>query len=98
MQHFARLTVRGRAALLAEDAATLSLLINENFETRRSIYQLPAWQVKMVETARRCGASAKFAGSGGAVIGVYRDEAMFNDIYERMAAIGSDTIKPIVAG
>jgi glucuronokinase len=52
----------------------------------------------MVETARRCGASAKFAGSGGAIIGVYRDETMFKELCDRMAAIGSDTIKPIVTG
>ena len=36
------------------------------------------------------------AGSGGAVIGVYRDEAMFNEISDRMAEIGSLTVKPIV--
>ena len=96
MQHFAGLTARGRDALLTQDAATLSELINQNFDTRCSIYQLPSWQVKMVETARKCGASAKFAGSGGAIIGVYRDESMFNEIRDRMAEIGSTTIRPIV--
>jgi len=96
MQHFAGLTARGRDALLSRDADKLSALIDENFDTRRSIYKLPAWQVNMVETARRCGASAKFAGSGGAVIGIYRGETMFNEICDRMAEIGSKTIKPIV--
>jgi len=98
MQHFAALTARGRDALLTQDAAALSELINENFDTRRSIYQLPSWQVKMIDMARRCGASAKFAGSGGAIIGVYHGHAMFNEIRERMAEIGSKTIKPIVVG
>ena len=96
MQHFAGLTARGRDALLTQDAATLSELINQNFDTRCSIYQLPSWQVKMVETARKCGASAKFAGSGGAIIGIYRNEAMFNEIRDRMTEIGSTTIRPIV--
>jgi glucuronokinase len=96
MQHFARLTVRGRQALLGQNAEKLSALIDENFDTRRSIYKLPSWQVKMVETARRCGASAKFAGSGGAIIGVYRDEAMFDELCARLAKIGSLTFKPIV--
>jgi glucuronokinase len=50
----------------------------------------------MVDMARRCGASAKFAGSGGAVIGIYQGEAMFTEIRDRMAEIGSITIKPIV--
>ena len=96
MLKFADLTVQGRDALLKHDADQLSTLINKNFDTRYGIYQLPAWQVKMVETARECGASAKFAGSGGAIIGVYRDEAMFDEISDRMAEIGSKTIKPIV--
>lgn len=96
MQHLAALTVRGREALLDGDVGRLSQLIDENFNTRRGIYKLPAWQLKMIETARRCGASAKFAGSGGAIIGIYRDEAMFNEISDRMAEIGSKTIKPIV--
>lgn len=96
MQHFGRLTVQGREALLSRDWEKLSALIDENFDTRRSLYNLPSWQINMVETARRCGASAKFAGSGGAIIGVYRDEAMFREICDRMAAIGSHTIKPVV--
>ena len=96
MHHLAGLTVRGRNALLNHDTEKLSALINENFEIRRRIYKLPDWQIKMVETARRCGASAKFAGSGGAVIGVFRDERMFEKLSLRMAEIGSITIKPIV--
>ena len=96
MKHFGQLTAQGREALLSRDWKRLSALIDENFDTRRSIYKLPAWQLNMVETARRCGASAKFAGSGGAIIGVYRDETMFNELCNRMAAIGSDTIKPMV--
>jgi mevalonate kinase len=98
MKRFGRLTVQGREALISRNWERISELIDENFNCRRSIYKLPSWQINMVETARDCGASAKFAGSGGAVIGVYRDEAMFNELSDRMAAIGSHTIKPVVAG
>ena len=96
MQQFGRLTVQGRKALLDRDWERLSALIDENFDTRRKIYKLPSWQINMVETARACGASAKFAGSGGAIIGVYHGEAMFREISDRMAAIGSKTIKPVI--
>jgi len=96
MRHFAALTVRGRRALLDRNTDELSALMDENFDTRRRIYKLPAWQVNMIETARACGASAKFAGSGGAIIGTYRDEAMFDEICRRMAEIGSRTVKPII--
>jgi len=50
----------------------------------------------MVESARRCGASAKFAGSGGAIVGTYRGEAMLAELRTRLAAIGSRTIVPQV--
>lgn len=90
----ADLAAQGRVALLNHDVATLSRLIDENFNTRRGIYQLPAWQVAMVETARRCGASAKFAGSGGAIVGVYQDEAMFQTLSRELALIGSRVFKP----
>ena len=96
MLHLAALTAQAQQALLAGDMDRLSQLIDENFDIRRGIYKLPAWQINMIETARSCGASAKFAGSGGAIIGIYRDEAMFNEISKRMADIGSKTIKPIV--
>ncbi len=94
MRHFARLAACAREALMAGDSERVAALMNENFDTRRRIYQLPDWQVAMVDAARECGASAKFAGSGGAIIGTYRDEAMFAELCERMAAMGCRTIKP----
>jgi glucuronokinase len=97
MTRFAELAAAGREALIARDAGRLARLIDTNFDTRRGIYRLPQWQVDMVETARRCGASAKFAGSGGAILGTYSGEAMFADVRAALAAIGSRTIKPHVA-
>jgi glucuronokinase len=97
MKHFARLAALGREALLAHDVKSLSRLIDENFDTRRGIYNLPAWQIQMVETARQCGASAKFAGSGGAIIGTYQGEPMYEQLCSRLTAIGSRVIKPEVA-
>ena len=52
----------------------------------------------MVEVARRCGASAKFAGSGGAIVGTYQDEAMLERLRAAMTALGSRTIIPMVTG
>jgi glucuronokinase len=94
MQHFAALAAEGREALLNNDVARLNALINENFDTRRGICHLPGWQVRMVETARQCGASAKFAGSGGAIIGVYEGEEMFERLRLELTQIGTKVIKP----
>jgi glucuronokinase len=97
MNHCARLAEEGRAALLAGEHERLGRLMNENFDTRRTIYKLPPWQVEMVEVARSCGASAQFAGSGGAIIGIYQNDAMFEQLRRRLAAIHCRTIKPQVA-
>ncbi|HXW07078.1 MAG TPA: hypothetical protein VD833_17725 [Vicinamibacterales bacterium] len=96
MTRFAALAAEGREALLARDTARLAALIDANFDTRRSIYQLPQWQIDMVEAARRAGASAKFAGSGGAIVGSYDAEPTFARVRAALAAIGSRTIRPIV--
>ncbi|HEX3053158.1 MAG TPA: hypothetical protein VHP83_21040 [Aggregatilineaceae bacterium] len=94
MKHFAALAAEGREALHNHDHTRLSKLMDENFDTRRSICRLPGWQIQMVETARQCGASGKFAGSGGATIGIYEDEAMLERLRVELARIGSRVIKP----
>lgn len=95
MKKFAGLAAQARDALLARDAHRLAQLMDENFDTRRSIYKLPAGQVEMVERARSVGASAKFAGSGGAIVGTYHDDAMFAALQEELARIGCRVLRPI---
>jgi glucuronokinase len=94
MERFAQLAQDGRQAILERDTAWLNRLIDENFDLRNSISTLAPWQIQMVEVARSCGASAKFAGSGGAIVGVYQDEAMFQALTDRLTAIGLRVIKP----
>ena len=84
-----------REALLDRDVERLGRLMDENFDTRR-LYNLPSWQVQIVETARCCGASARFAGSGGAIIGTYRDETMFEQLGHELGALDSRVIRPQV--
>src|SRR5438128_12200071 len=52
MARFADLAAEGREALIAGNARRVAELVNANFDTRRSIYRLPQWQVDMVEAAR----------------------------------------------
>jgi len=96
MRHFAELAACAREALRDGDSSRVAALMNENFDTRRSIYNLPAWQVEMVEAARACGASAKFAGSGGAIIGTYPDDEALAAVRRRLLVLGSRTIIPEV--
>ncbi len=96
MKRCAELAAQGRDALLDRDATWLARLMDENFQVRRSIFNLAPWQIQQIEVARACGASANFAGSGGAIIGSYRDEAMFEQLGAKLSEIGSRTIKPQV--
>jgi glucuronokinase len=94
MQKFAALAAEARVALLAGDHDRLAALMNENFDTRRSIYRLPAAQIEMVDRARQVGVSAKFAGSGGAIVGTYRDETMLAALRQELGKIGCVVILP----
>jgi glucuronokinase len=95
MERCASLASQAREAISRRDHALLAKLIDENFEMRRSIYQLPKGQVEMVDVARQVGASAQFAGSGGAIVGTYRDETMFQHLQEVLGRIGCRVIKPV---
>ena len=75
----------------------LATLINANFDLRDRIFNVAEENRRMVMTARKCGASAKFAGSGGAIVGTYGDEAQFERLKADLAAIGTVTIKPTIA-
>ncbi len=96
MKRFAAIAAEGKQALLEYDTNRLHKLIDENFDLRRSISRLPDWQVQMVEETRKCGASAKFAGSGGAIVGTYRDQKMLDQLTEKLSSIGVRTIIPKV--
>jgi glucuronokinase len=48
----------------------------------------------MVEAARACGASAKFTGSGGAIVGTYDGEDMFDQLRARLEPLGMAVLKP----
>jgi len=96
MQQCAELTVQAREALLMGKHELLPDLLDANFNLRRSICQLPKEQILMVETARACGASANFAGSGGAIVGTYPSEDAYDNLVEAMRAMGCETVKPIL--
>jgi glucuronokinase len=97
MKMFAGLAQQARQAIARKDHAELARLINANFDTRRSICQLHAGHIDMIERARSVGASAQFAGSGGAIIGTYTDEAMFNDLKHELGKIHCPVFKPQIA-
>jgi glucuronokinase len=71
-------------------------LIDRNFDIRRSVVAISEGNMELINAARSSGASAKFTGSGGAIIGTYTDEAMYEKLVKNMKAIDASVIKPII--
>ena len=88
MKRFAELTDLAKTAIQEKNWSRLGELMDANFDLRRSICTIAPGQIEMVETARTCGVSAKFAGSGGAIIGTYPDEATLCRLTETMNGVG----------
>ena len=96
LKEIAELAEKGKEAILNGDYDTLGFLINENFNNRRKIMSISDSNNEMVETARACGASASFTGSGGAIIGIYKDNEMLQKLVYSLRNIQARVIKPCV--
>mgnify|MGYP005855761041 CR=1 FL=1 len=98
MREVADLVPQAREALEQRDTSRLHRLMNRNFDLRTTLYNIRPAHREMVETARSVGASAKFAGSGGSIVGLYRDAAMYRDLQRAMAEKNANwrVIKPSV--
>lgn len=94
MREFAAFAERGRELLVAGRPGELGPLMTRSFDLRRSLYNLGARNIEMIEIARRLGAHAKFAGSGGAAIGTYEGEPMLARLVEAYGKAGFEVFKP----
>ncbi len=96
MQKYRDLTDRGRDALLRGDWDALHKITNENFDLRRQIMPIAPENLRMVEVARSTGASAKFAGSGGAICGLFHDGRQYQALVDALAALRCTVLRPLV--
>jgi glucuronokinase len=94
MLRWAEIAAEGRCAILQSDYRRLGQLINENFDLRASIYKIDQGNLEMIHAARRAGASSNFAGSGGAIVGAYEDETMFQRLQAEMKPLNVAVVKP----
>jgi glucuronokinase len=93
---FRQLTDRARLAIEQRNLAELARCMNENFDTRASIVPIRDDHRMLVEAARNVGASAKFAGSGGAIIGTIDDETMYRRLEETMQGQRCVVFRPVI--
>jgi glucuronokinase len=94
MQRWAEITEEFKIALNEGNYKKMNELMNENFDLRRKTVLISKGNIEMVELARSVGASSKFTGSGGAIIGICEDDLMFNKLKNKLNSNGIEVIKP----
>jgi glucuronokinase len=63
---------------------------------QKEIMNIRDADLTLVQTARKCGASAKFAGSGGSIIGLYHDDEMLNHLKVELKKVKARVINPFI--
>jgi len=94
MKRWGQITEEFKEALLHNDKKAMHELINENFDLRKELVPISSGNIEMVDLARSAGASAKFTGSGGAIIGTYENEQMYSKLKDLMSNHDIEVIKP----
>ncbi|MBO4630440.1 MAG: GHMP kinase, partial [Lentisphaeria bacterium] len=98
MREWSSLTDQVREALELRQYEKIPSLLNRNFDLRCEVCAeaVSSKNRRMVEMARKIGASAKFTGSGGAIIGTYQDEAMYQRLKNELKKYQIEVIKPSI--
>ncbi|AEI46828.1 GHMP kinase [Runella slithyformis DSM 19594] len=96
LQKIAGVAEEGRDIIKEQNYDRLNELVNQNLDHRAEIMTITDRNRAMIETARACGASASFTGSGGSIIGIYRDEEMLNRLFVELKKQNARVIKPFI--
>ena len=91
---WSELTEEVCARLNEGDKASIGMLLNENYDLRTSVQKVSEGNTSMVKAARSIGASAKFTGSGGAIIGTFEGEEMYKELGKALSLLGVEIIQP----
>ena len=95
MTQFADYAQQTRDLIVAGKGDQIGPLLDANFDLRSRLCQISQGNRQLVEIGRRLGAAVKFAGSGGAVIGIYDgDEARLKTITDAYAQVGARVFVP----
>ena len=94
MKTWAGLTAQVRDLLKAGRKDEIGPLLDANFDLRCRIYKISRGNLRMVAAARSVGATAKFTGSGGAIVGSYKGPEMYRQLEESLNRIGCQVLQP----
>jgi len=96
IRELANVAVEGKQALVNRDYKSLNQLIDHNFDLRCKIMKISESNMEFVRIARASGVSAKFSGSGGAIIGMYPDDETLSKLMVNLKKINARVIKPFI--
>jgi glucuronokinase len=94
VREMAALAEEGRKGYGRGDFSAWPSLMDRNFDLRRTVMTISPENLKMVEAARRCGASANFAGSGGSIVGICQHPDMFERLVKELGRLGALVVRP----
>lgn len=95
IKQWAELAQQARDLIVAGRGREIGTLMDANFDLRASLIQISPGNRRLVETGRSLGAAVKFAGSGGAVVGMYDgDPGRLQRLSAAYAAMGAKLLVP----
>jgi glucuronokinase len=94
MERLAEHAAHARQALLDRDRQAFARCVDASFDERLRIMPVDGLTFAMVEAARRAGASANSAGSGGAIVGTLPSEEVWLRLRDALERLGASAIRP----
>lgn len=92
MREIAGLARAALGPLLSGDGSGLGILMERNLELRRSVYELDPRHTEIADCAQGLGSAVNFTGSGGAIVGLYRDEDQLTELRSALSSLGCKLI------
>ena len=92
MREIAGLARAALKPLLTGDTGGLGILMERNLELRRSLYDLDKRHTEMADAAHGLGAAVNYTGSGGAIVGLLRDDAQLGELREALSDLGCELV------
>jgi glucuronokinase len=94
LRELGRLGRAARAAIDSGDSEELGRCVDQSFDARQRMLPLDPRHVEMIDCARRSGASANYAGSGGAIVAVGANLDHRARVERELRRVGCRTLVP----
>ncbi len=98
MEGFASFAQQAYDLISAGRGTEIGPLMDQNFDLRQSLCTISPANIDMVKRARSAGASCKFTGSGGAIVGTYEDETHLTRIEKAYEGSTCVVVEPMITG